>query len=161
MLPNRKQAELRAAVYHITYEREALLRAAKQFGTTNRRFPLEAALVHARNLIDFFWSPTKDRKPHRDGVYAAHFYRSVANWREVRKGVSERPSQLYDALSAQVVHISTKRTQRDVVVSFSPDEVDRLTSDLEAVWRRFLDNLAGTQWRRRLQRRAARWRQAQ
>ena len=58
MLPRRTQADLRAAVYHITYEREALFRAVKHFRRTEGRFPLEAALVHARNLIDFFWTPT-------------------------------------------------------------------------------------------------------
>src|SRR5438046_536572 len=47
VLPHRKRAELRASVYHITYEREALLRGAKQFGTTKRRFPLEAPRAHA------------------------------------------------------------------------------------------------------------------
>jgi hypothetical protein len=132
----------------------------KHFRRTEGRFPLEAALVHARNLIDFFWTPTNKRKAHSDGIYAAHFYRPARAWQRLLANGTQRPSQLYDALSAQVAHISVMRSRRDVVVSFSAEELDRLASDLELVWNQFLAGLGTTRWRSRLQTRAGKWRQA-
>ena len=72
-LPPRSRGELRAAVYHVTYENEAMRRAIRQFRRTHGRLDLEASLLHVRNLVDFFWAPTRNRLAHDDGVYATHF----------------------------------------------------------------------------------------
>ena len=157
-IPSRTPAQLRGSVYHITYEREGMLRAGAKFRQTEGRFPLEAALVHARNLIDFCWTPTNKRRAHPDGVYAANFFKPGV-WKTRIRAVPSRPSQLYEALSAQLVHISVKRNHRDVIVDFTEERVDRLLRDLEAVWRLFLECLANTQWHDRIQRRAAKWSQ--
>jgi hypothetical protein len=156
----RTLAERRALIYHITYEREALLRAAKQFRKTERRFDVEAALVHARNLIDFYWSPSNARARHPNGVYAVDYYQPATEWKTQLCSKSQYPSQLYDALSARVVHVSVERTRRDVTVAFPPDTVDRLVRDLEDVWKLFMGELVGTKWQALFQRRAAKWRQA-
>ena len=72
-LPIRAPQELQGAITHIAYEYVALERARSAFARNNRRFDLEAALVHARNLTEFFWVPSNRRRPHSNGIYAAHY----------------------------------------------------------------------------------------
>lgn len=145
-------------MYHATYENEAMRRAVQKFGRTRGRLDLEAALVHIRNLVDFFWAPSTSRCVHVDGVYAAHFVPDLAAWKQIRGAAPQGPNQRYDALCAQVAHISVRRNQRDVVTDFSA-EISGLGEDLSVVWDRFLGAIKGTEWHRRFVRRAAKWRQ--
>jgi hypothetical protein len=155
--PHRTRTELRSAVYHITYELEAMRRAATRFSQHDRRFDLEAALLHARNLTDFFWTPCGSRRAHRDGVYAVDFFGDPRAWRTRRSALPQQPNERYDALSAQLAHISIKRNQRDVVVDFER-ALQRIVADLGTVWDCFLAALAGTDWPTRFRRRQLRWR---
>jgi hypothetical protein len=152
-LDPRKKNELRSAVYHITYEVEAMRRAAAYFGQRKRRFDLEAALVHARNLVDFFWAPSGRRNAHEDGVYAVHFFK---DWPARRGCLPQEPNERYPAISAQLSHISIKRNQRDVVVDFE-DVLPGIVEGLERAWACFLAALAGTDWPARFRKRLARW----
>ena len=131
-------------------------RATESFGVNRRQFDLEAALVHARNLTEFFWAPTNDMRPHPDGVYAIH-YVAVDRWRAIMSKVSVRPSQNYSAMCAQLSHISVKRSRRNLRVNFAK-KVAVLNSDLERIWRVFVLELAGSRWANTLRRAMERWR---
>jgi hypothetical protein len=70
-----------------------MARATETFAAQRRQFDLEAALVHARNLTEFFWAPTNDMRPHPDGVYAIH-YVAPDRWRALMKNVSGVPASI-------------------------------------------------------------------
>ena len=58
-LPHRELAELQAAITHIAYEYVALSRASEDIRAASPdilRRDLEVALLHARNLTEFFWA---------------------------------------------------------------------------------------------------------
>lgn len=133
-----------------------MARAAEAFGARRRPFDLEAALIHARNLTEFFWAPTNDMRPHPDGVYAIH-YVPPDRWRALMRNVSVRPSQDYSAMCAQLSHISVKRSRRDLRVNFAR-KVGVLKSDLEEIWSVFKFELEGTRWATTLRRATERWR---
>jgi hypothetical protein len=154
-LPKRTIGDRRSAVFHITYELEAMTRASAAFRHSHRRFDLEAALVHSRNLIEFFWCPSGSRTIHPDGVYAAHYFPSLAEWKAARLDCPQFPNELYPALCAQLSHISVRRSQRDPTTDFSRD-IARLVVDLTAVWERFLSTVI-TEWVVRFRRRRQHW----
>jgi len=132
-------------------------RAAARFSQRQHGFDLEVAPLHARNLIDFFWTPSGRRRTHSDGIYAGHFFADQGEWRSYRRAPS-RPNAHYAAMSAQLVHISIKRNQRSVVVNFGVD-LAGIVDDLNRTWDCFLTALAGTEWPVRFRKRLARWQQ--
>lgn len=156
--PPRTKRELRNALTHVVYEAEGMRRAARAFEKNSRRFDLEAALTHARNLIEFFWAPSKSMRPHPDGVYAVH-YIPTRRWSDLRAPCAVRPSQHYDALCAQLSHISVRRSRRDVRVDFGK-MLPVLVADLEAIWCVFTSELQTTRWAAAMKRSIARWHKA-
>src|SRR3990172_7908706 len=130
--PHRTKRELHNALSHIAYEAEALSRAATHFTNRSRHFDLEAALLHARNLTEFFWAPSARHPPHNDGVYAVH-YVPQHRLKALRGSFPQRPNQHYVPLCAQLSHISVRRSRRDLTVDFSR-LVGPLALDLNAVW---------------------------
>lgn len=106
--PIRKKRELLDALTHIAYEVEALDRAATRFARYSRRFDLEAALLHARNVTEFCWAPSKKHPTHKDGVYAVH-YVAAKRWKRLRASFSQRPNEKYAAICAQTLHVSVNR----------------------------------------------------
>jgi hypothetical protein len=144
-LPQRTEAELRDAITHIAYERVAFQEAFSSFTAGHmRRLSLEAALVHARNFVDFFWSPIRKRRIDKDGVYAWHF---VAGWKDSVGTLPSRPNELYSPRSAQLAHISIRRTSASTT-NFAV-ELLQLASDLTIVWVKWRAALDST-WRARL-----------
>jgi hypothetical protein len=134
-LPRRRKKELIEAVPHVAYERVALDVAVEDFlKRSGRRFDLEAALVHARSLTDFFWRRTN----HSDGVYALHY---DEGWAPGRHG--QLPRMRYEAMSAQLAHISTKRSTSAKDLT---REVPAIAADLLTVWDRWRTSLDGTEW---------------
>ncbi len=156
--PRRTKRELQSAITHVAYEAEGMRRAARAFAQNSRRFDLEAALTHVRNLIEFFWAPSGSMRPHPNGVYAVH-YITRSRWQTLRAPCSVRPSQHYDVLCAQLSHISIRRSSRDVQVNFGKT-LPVLVSDLETVWCVFTNELQATEWASRLNRAIARWHRA-
>lgn len=156
---NRTNLELRAGVEHIAYEFVALERAFQQVQDGRpdpRRFDLEAALLHARNLIDFFWAPVGRRRPHPDGIYAGH-YDPV--WTNGVGALPQRPNERYDAMSAQLAHISTRR----IAVRGPRDldgELDMIVGDLQVVWARWNAALNGSEWAALVDEAVRTWRDA-
>lgn len=134
-------------------------RAARAFTQSRRRFDMEACLVHARNLVEFFWAPTQSMRAHGDGVYAIH-YIDRDEWTALRAPCSVRPCQHYKALSAQLSHISTRRSTKDVRVNFQK-ALPVVVADLENIWRVFSNALQSTRWAARLNRACARWHNAE
>lgn len=154
--PPRTRQQLRTAVTHIAYEAEALRRAVGQLNRPHRRLVIEAALLHARNLTEFFWAPSRRHKPHADGVYAIHY---VPNWTRLRGALPQRPNQRYKAMCAQLAHISVRRSDRRNVVNFGA-ALPGLSTDLECAWGHFRTALRGTGWALLFRRAEARWRRA-
>jgi hypothetical protein len=147
-LPTRTQRELQDAVTHVAYEHAALQSAVQAYNARgsrkHSRFELEAALIHARNLVDFFWAPVGTRQPHPNGIYAAHYLPAGADWITIRSGFPQRANQRYDAMSAQLAHLSTARlgtTTHD----FDSD-IDQIAAGLGAIWKQWRQLLNGTPW---------------
>jgi hypothetical protein len=111
-----------------------------------RRFDLEAALLHSRTLVDFFWAPIRQRRPHRDGIYAAHY---VPPWPAALSNLPRRPNESYDAISAQLAHLSVGRIAGNGVRDFDA-EIDAIGADLMRVWDRWRADLNGSAWARQL-----------
>jgi hypothetical protein len=131
----RSKEERIAAVPHIAYERVALALALEDFVKRGRRrFDLEAALIHARNLTDFFWLKTT----HCDGVYARHYDETWGPGSH-----SQLPSMRYDAMSAQLAHISTRRS---TAAENLTKEIADIAGDLQEAWNRWRGGLDGTEW---------------
>ena len=129
---------------HVAYEYVALVRGAdtvrdQKAATRVRRFDLEATLTHARNLVDFFWTPSGKRQPHRNGVYAIHYLPASVEWKAIRTSLPRFPSEKYEAMSAQLAHVSTSRSKRNAA-DFEA-EIERIASDLKAVWTRWREEL--------------------
>jgi hypothetical protein len=95
---------------------------------------------------------------HDDGVYAVH-YIARDRWHALRAPLSVKPSQVYNALCAQLSHISVKRSKRDVRVNFGK-LLPRLTADLDAIWLAFAKELESSTWASTLKRSMARWARA-
>lgn len=156
-LPVRTEDELREAVTHVAYEFVGLERALAAFQLPQgsggqRRFDLEAALLHARNLIDFFWAPTRNRRAHRNGIYAAHY---LSHWTDIRSGLPQGPNQRYEAISGQLAHISVVRAHGGAH-DFATD-INAIATELGTAWQRWRDNLP-TAWRSILDAQVAHWR---
>ena len=146
--PVRSEPELQAGITHIAYEWIAFLQAMTRIppNPTDARWDdLEVVLLHARNLIDFFWPETGRRRAHPDGIYAVHY---VADWPGARS-LPTRPSELYSALSAQLAHISVRRTQPNVVRDFEV-EIHQLAADLTVTRNAWFAALAGSDWESRI-----------
>jgi hypothetical protein len=158
-LPERSDSELRDALTHIAYERVALERAVEQFKQGRRRFDLEAALVHARNLTEFFWSPSKKRGRHKDGIYAVDYLPDSFDWVSSRNGLSPLPSQCYDAISAQLSHISIARSTKNGPFDFAA-EIEEIASALSAAWDRWRTGLESTSWGPAIDVKVKEWRAA-
>jgi hypothetical protein len=162
-LPVRRQSELEGAITHIAYEYVGLERALEAFQRTaldggGRRFDLEAALVHARNLVDFFWVPSTRHRPHRDGVYAAHYVPLTTNWVAARSSMPQRPNERYPAMCAQLAHISVTRADDGQVRDFEA-ALGGIAADLDEVWRRWRELLSAA-WVAALDEEVTRWRAA-
>ena len=144
-LPRRRKKELIEAVPHVAYEKVALDVAVDDFvNRGRRRFDLEAALLHARNLTDFFWRKTN----HDDGVYAIHY---DAGWGPGTH--AQLPRMRYRAMSAQLAHISTKRSQSPKDLT---KEVPAIAADLRKVWDRWRGSL-DAEWGARLDKEVGHW----
>ena len=153
--PPRTNRERRTALSHIAYEVAALRGASQVFAKHRRRLDLEAALVHARNLIEFFWAPSPRLSPHPDGVYAVHFV-DAGSWKARRSSLPQRPRQRNDALCAQLSHISVKRSRRNFTINFGAG-LRQLCADLDTAWCIFENELASSTWASTLARARARW----
>lgn len=157
-LPSRTTQELGNTLTHVAYEFVALERALAAFHQQARQpwIRLESALIHARNLIDFFWAPIRKRRPHHNGVYAVHYVAAPTDWAGIRDRLSRWPNQRYDALSAQLAHISVLRT-----AGGAPDfaaEITRLSEDLNRVWADWRQQLQATPWATAVDAQVAHWR---
>ena len=163
-LPPRTARELQDAVTHVAYERVGLDRALHAFQRPKaqggcRRFDLEAALVHARNLTDFFWAPIRRRQPHPNGIYAAHYLPPGVDWTAIRKQFPQLPDQCYDAISAQLSHVSVARTSQNGARDFAA-EIGQVATDLDAAWNRWRTELQATPWAAALDVEVSRWQAA-
>ncbi len=148
-LPHRSRPQLHDAITHIAYEYVGLERALAAFRRPQsqggqRRFDLEAALVHARNLTEFFWAPSRRRRSHRDGVYAAHYLPTPDSWGTIRTALTQLPNERFDAISSQLAHISTARSKKGTRDFES--EVIPIANALNQVWQRWTVELQGTEW---------------
>jgi len=77
-------------VTHIAYELEALERAVARPG---KRLELEALLVHARNLREFFWKEWDPFDKFADSdVLAEHYFPSPSRGGALRTGHRRRSS---------------------------------------------------------------------
>jgi hypothetical protein len=160
-LPGRTSQELRDAITHIAYEFVGLERALAAFQKPRdqggeRAFDLEAALVHARNLAEFFWALSRRRPAHRDGVYAAHYLAASASWAAIRHGLPQLPNERYDAVSKQLAHISIARSNKGAR-DFEA-EIPRIAATLTAVWDRWRTELQDPHWSTLLDAELTHWR---
>lgn len=75
----RTETERNAIADHLTYELAMLWRAPRAIESapdvTLRNCAIEALALHARNLIDFFYTD-----PQKDDVAAAHFFSDPNSW---------------------------------------------------------------------------------
>jgi hypothetical protein len=155
-LPQHRLDKLRTAITHVAYEAESLRRATDSFRRHGRRFDLEAGLLHARNLIEFFWMPAAGKDVHKDGVYAAHYIPS-ADWVRLRSLHPQRPWELFQPISSQLAHISVRRSKRGTVTDFS-EALPELSHQLEEIWATFCAELYRSKWANPLRRATRRWR---
>ena len=108
-LPKRSRQECLDALVYVAYERVALDAALAAYSRgEGRPFTLEAALIHARNLTEFFWP--RGRNLHDAAVYAAH-YLPPKGWPIQR--LPQSPDKAYREINAQLAHVSTKRSRSE------------------------------------------------
>lgn len=158
-LPQRTRRELRSAATHVVYEVIALQKSAATYRRTGGRFAVEAALLHARNVIEFFMVPNRRRRSHSDGVYAEH-YVDRARWRQLRWAFNASPNKYYAAMCAQVAHISVSRSSATLRVAFTRPLVADLAAHLRDAWVVFEREVGATPWHPTFSRAAKRWNRA-
>jgi hypothetical protein len=129
-------------VTHIAYEVVALERAASLLNGDPRA--LEASLLHARLLREFFYS---DWDPYSrfagSDVFAEHYFPDNTFWRGVRNRVPPTVGRTWQAIDKQLSHITRERADptktQDLVAA-----VPGIRAELLAVWGNFLARLAGS-----------------
>jgi len=75
------EAQREAITAHLTYELQMLWASSAAMGQANRTVNncvVESFALHARNIIDFFYTP-----PQKDDVVAAHFFSTHGAWSAV------------------------------------------------------------------------------
>lgn len=93
------EAERDAIAGHLKYEFQMLCASANAMGQANailNNCVVESFALHARNLIDFFYTP-----PQKDDVVAAHFFGKPNVW------VAVRPEM------AQILEVAKGRANRE------------------------------------------------
>jgi len=116
---------------------------------TGSSLDLEATLVHARNLTEFFWS---GRSPHQDGVCAKHY---LPSWDT--QSLPQLPNERYGAMSNQLVHISVHRSSTGSPRDFA-NEIGKIAAALRQVWELWQNALQSTEWNDLLESAVNRWR---
>jgi hypothetical protein len=130
-------ADRTAIAEHLWYELTMLWGAAAAIApapsTIYRNCAVEAFALHARNLIDFFYSA-----PQRDDVAAAHFFSNPEEWLQRRP---LRPPLLEDAkgrANKEVSHLTYGRLL--VTPETKPWPTGEIVAALDAALRAFCDS---------------------
>jgi hypothetical protein len=130
---------------------EVAAEAYCDLASPRRRLLLEAFLIHARNLREFFWSTPKPRFAHND-VFAEHY---CERSREYRGAVPATLDRTWGAIDWQLVHITRARAAATRTENLD-EAVPLLTAELQQAWTRFLNRLEPA-WRDRFQAEYDRW----
>ena len=130
--------ELEALTEHVAYELAAMEASAEAYTQSRLWLPLDAFLLHARQLRDFFWvrwSPTS--KFAESSVLAEHY---SASCRGVRGGYPVAIERTKGAIDKQLAHITRERNKPGLAIDLA-NEVTPLRTELIATWKRFLQHL--------------------
>lgn len=93
---------------HVAYEMAAMQAARAEFQRTNKGFPAEAFLLHARVLAEFFWKKKKTKYP--DNCRATDFVDPQV-WESKRAGLNKQAlKRNADQVNRQLHHLSWHRT---------------------------------------------------
>lgn len=140
----KSSVDLDGAVVHVGYEMAAMRAAAIQYraAIVDRRFLLEAFLVHVRNLREFFWNKSNPKYP--DDVLAEHYFESPVAWRGVRGAKPDAIERTRDAIHRQMAHITVHRGNPSRFLQLE-QEMGPLERDLNRTWGLFLKGLAVSQ----------------
>ena len=123
--------ELDNLVDHVAYEVAALEASAAAFDKANLWVYLEAFLLHARLLREFFWG----RRRATD--VSARDY--CASWREKKPPPTVKATKI--PIDKQLAHITRDRVNPKVTMDLSA-RVAPLRDELRATWKRFIGQLA-------------------
>jgi len=141
-------------IRHIAYELEALERAA---ASPDKRFNLEAFLVHARSLRDFFWREWDPfGKFANSDVLAEHYFPSHLVWRGSKNARPTTVEQTWCAIDKQLAHITRDRLYPHFVQDLEA-AAPALAQEILEQWERFLAKLGADPRRSRFQAERAYW----
>lgn len=134
--PRRSDEELRAASKHLVFEFGMLQQTCESARVEDVRARknafLESFAIHARNLLDFFYSPDGPRKyPQPDDVIAEDFFDVASDWHNERPTKSDILASLHRRVNKEVAHLTYERLKNMTVGPSWPNS--RITNEFREV----------------------------
>lgn len=142
MKPRAKRSDndLQAIAKHIVYEFQMLQQtcelARAEEDVLRRNAFLESFTIHARNLLDFFYSPQGPKKfPKPDDVIAEDFFDDPTLWHTKRPGKSDILSTVHLRVGKEIAHLTYHRLSVTKTGKQWPNS--RIANEIRTVFMRF------------------------
>lgn len=138
--PHRSDKDLQAISKHLIYEFGMLQQTCELARTEDVRARksafLESFAIHARNLLDFFYSPAGPKKyPQPDDVIAEDFFDSPSSWHNNRPAKSEVMKSLHRRVAKEIAHLTYERLNNMTVGPKWPNS--QIANEMRAVILKF------------------------